>query len=93
MAVTEKRRQGLANRADQVLGAEHGETLMELLPPVGWADIATKRDLTQAIEFLDARVEAKLTALEARIERSIRTSVLTGMAVQTAVVGVLLAVA
>jgi len=33
---------------------------MELLPPVGWADVATKHDLLQLEGRLEARIEAKL---------------------------------
>lgn len=37
---------------------EVAETLMDLLPPMGWADVATKRDL----DHLEARLGAALQA-------------------------------
>lgn len=45
MSVDEGRRHSLGVRVREVLGAGEGETLMELLPPVGWADVARKSDL------------------------------------------------
>jgi hypothetical protein len=45
MPVDERRRLELADAAKRTFGDDAGITLMELLPPVGWADVATKQDL------------------------------------------------
>ena len=45
MAITDEARNRLYNTLREKLGAEDATTMMELLPPVGWADVATKRDL------------------------------------------------
>lgn len=47
MAIDERSRYGLYLKLEQVLGPEEATTLMEHLPPVGWADVATKHDLDQ----------------------------------------------
>ncbi len=47
MAVDERSRHRLHAKLEQVLGPEEASTLMAHLPPVGWADVATKRDLDQ----------------------------------------------
>jgi hypothetical protein len=46
MAIDEGSRHRLYEKLDQLLGSEEATTLMSLLPPVGWADVATKQDLT-----------------------------------------------
>lgn len=47
MAITEETRHRLYQRLEGFLGPEEATILMEHLPPVGWADVATKRDLDQ----------------------------------------------
>ena len=45
MAVDEAARHQLYNSLESNLGPESASTLMSLLPPVGWADVATRQDL------------------------------------------------
>ncbi|MEO7804783.1 MAG: hypothetical protein ABIS18_10855 [Actinomycetota bacterium] len=45
MAIDERSRHGLYLKLEQVLGSDEATTLMEHLPPVGWADVATKQDM------------------------------------------------
>jgi hypothetical protein len=47
MPVDERSRHALYLKLETLLGREEASTLMEHLPPVGWADVATKRDLDQ----------------------------------------------
>ncbi|MGH8884371.1 MAG: hypothetical protein ACRDYX_04210 [Egibacteraceae bacterium] len=82
MAVDERTRHGLYTRLEEVLGGEHAMTLMEHLPPVGWADVATKQDLGvlkgdlaaleqrlgQRIDGLEERIDLKIDGLEERID-------------------------
>lgn len=76
MAVTEESRYQLFQRFEEMLGREGVSTLMELLPPVGWADVATKRDLDHLGSTLDARIDrlgvelrSEIGALDGRIDR------------------------
>lgn len=45
MSLTEESRYELFQGLQEALGPDKAATLMDLLPPVGWADVATKRDL------------------------------------------------
>lgn len=44
-AITERARRDLYEHAEGTWGKETADTLMAHLPPVGWADVATKSDL------------------------------------------------
>lgn len=52
----------------EALGEARGDTLMSLLPPVGWADIATNHQLDLLGDRVDARIDGVLLAIEARID-------------------------
>ena len=90
MAVDERSRLQLAEALKHVLGDEEGITLMELLPPVGWADVATNHDLLvlerrvdshfdRLEAHMDARFESLELRLEARFEKGFRQIVVTMM--------------
>jgi hypothetical protein len=57
MTVTEESRHRLHQALDRTIGEEEATTLMEHLPPVGWADVATKTDLAHLREHVDQRFE------------------------------------
>ena len=59
MAVDEARRHSLGVKAREVLGVDDGRTLMEMLPGVGWADVATKQDLAALREQVATKADLK----------------------------------
>ena len=65
MTISEESRHHLYQRLEQVLGPQEATVLMEYLPPVGWADVATKRDL----DVLGIRLEERLAEMSRRMER------------------------
>ena len=62
MAVHERRRHQLFRRLEEVLGQDEAGTLMEHLPPVGWADVARRSDLERLSDRFDAKLESKLNS-------------------------------
>ena len=61
MAIDERARHQLYLRLEEHPGAEAATTLMEYLPPVGWADVATKRDLDQLGDRLRAELHKSIS--------------------------------
>jgi hypothetical protein len=66
MAVSEYDRTQLFVWFEEHMGKERATTMMNLLPPVGWGDVATRRDL----DLLEERIEAKLGAMATKQELS-----------------------
>jgi hypothetical protein len=64
MVLDERARHELFLRLEAALGPESAETLMEMLPPVGWADVATKRDL----DALEGRMNLRFELMDQRFE-------------------------
>ena len=62
MGLDERSRHDLFVRLEEVLGPGEATTLMEMLPPVGWSDVATKRDLDQKLDLLAATLRADFRA-------------------------------
>jgi hypothetical protein len=85
MAVTEESRHQLYTRLESVLGPQEATVLMEHLPPIGWADVATKRDL----EIVEARLEARFERSLRDLQRNLFFGIVT---MQTAFLGIVLAV-
>jgi hypothetical protein len=66
MVLDERSRHHLYVRLEEALGAEAATTLMEHLPPLGWADVATKRDLDLGLDALEQRLELRFEAVDQR---------------------------
>lgn len=75
MVIDEGARHRLHERLDEVLGRDEATILMAYLPPVGWADVATKHDVAvvaeqvQALERRFDGLERHFNGLERRFDR------------------------
>jgi hypothetical protein len=75
MTIDEEARLELAEAAKRVLGERAGVTLMELLPPVGWADVATKHDLAALEERMNlcfALLDQRFASVDQRFDAAER---------------------
>ena len=78
MSVTEFERHHLFTWFEEHMGRERAATMMNLVPPAGWGDVATRRDLhlvearmdvlNARIDALDGTFNARIDALEGRLE-------------------------
>ena len=65
MAISERERLELYEQLGRVLGPDNAGRLMELLPPTGWDDIATKAD----VRALGVELRGELSELRGEIGR------------------------
>ena len=73
MPVSERERLALYRQLQEQLGNEGADTLMELLPPAGWNDIATRADVHATAtllrgEMAELRSELRADMVELRSE-------------------------
>ena len=76
MTITDGSRHQLHQSLDLAIGEENAAVLMEHLPPVGWADVATRRDLdhqslmiNKDLELLGANLRTEMADLKLRMEQ------------------------
>lgn len=103
MAIDEGSRHALHTKLEQVLGPEEALTLMELTPPLGWGDMATKRDIDAFRgDFNDFRVETKeerervwteLTHMRDQIDSHFRTTIFSMLTFMAGLVSLVFVVA
>lgn len=63
MPVTEQQRHEIFKWYEEVMGPERAPIMMELLPPVGWGDLATRTDLM----VLEGRLRGELSELRGQM--------------------------
>jgi hypothetical protein len=83
MARDPRSRHELNRRLEETLGPEAAETLMEAQPPHPWNELATKADLFEGLNGLEARMDLKLEAMEHRVIAAFRGELVTAVAGQS----------
>jgi hypothetical protein len=71
MAVDERRRHEMYLAFEELVGGEVAATMMEHLPPVGWADVATKHDMEREIALLRAEMQAGFADLRTEMHSGV----------------------
>lgn len=69
MTISEADRHLMYLALERALGKEGADTLMSHLPPVGWADVATRSDLDHTRDMVTARIEMLEIRTEARFDQ------------------------
>ncbi len=101
--VSDEDRRDLYEALEQQLGSSPAGTLMDLLPPVGWADVARQSDLVAVRgEIAELRGELKgemaeirgeIAKLSARIDGQIPRFIWANVPIVASVAGLVLAAA
>ena len=84
MTIDEHQRYQLHQTLEAHLGTEAAATLMAHLPPVGWADVATKRDL----DNLGDKLRVEIAGVRTEIHKVARSMTLTTVGATAGIVTV-----
>ena len=93
MSVDERARHELHARLEELLGPEPAGTLMSYLPPVGWADVATKRDLDALEHSFEATLYRELGTLRSEMAAQTRITIFSMAGLVLTVAGIVFAAA
>lgn len=92
MAITEEDRRRLYEGLEGVIGTDRTNTLMASLPPTGWGDVVTKRDLSALEGRLEGRMDRSADRLRADLTRQMFGAVISiivaNAAITAAIVGI-----
>jgi hypothetical protein len=91
MAVDERARYELQRALIELLGEDAAMTLMGHLPPAGWADLATRRDVESvrdAVHRLDDRLDQRFRQFVTSMIAAVFASALASAGIALAVSGV-----
>jgi hypothetical protein len=102
MGVTQQQRHALLTWFEEQMGPDRAATMMELMPPAGAAELATKRDLDDlerrldarfraidaGFDTQDARFDAKLEAMRSATLRTVGTWLFASQAAVILAIGV-----
>jgi hypothetical protein len=83
MSMTEARRTEMHIGLRESLGPRVADSLMEHLPPSGWADVARQSEVNLRFEMVDRRfeeIDRRLDAIEARMRFMIASGLTIGLA-------------
>jgi hypothetical protein len=83
MTMTEARRTEMHIGFRESLGPRVADSLMEHLPPSGWADVARQSEVNLRFEMVDRRfeeIDRRFDAIEARMRFMIASGLTIGLA-------------
>ncbi len=90
--VSDQARRDLYDVLEQQLGQSQAGTLMELLPPVGWADVARQSDLV-AVRGEMAQIRGEMAELRAELKAQLPRLYVANVAAMIGISGLVLATA
>jgi hypothetical protein len=88
MKTDDRSRTHLHERLDGAVGHEAADTLMGYLPPVGWQDVVTKRDLDTTERVLRAELHSEMDKLRADLYNAMRLQTIALVTIMLAIAGI-----